>query len=169
MHRTTTTTATLLLTVAVSALGGCVTVQHSPVAGPPTAPSRPSAPRPSPPRPDGTAETPVVQAPAQEALGMVGPDRGPESTPPAERRRAAPAAPVRQPSPRSHPQPRPHPRPAHPEPRRPAPPRVELPEAGQGLDHEGRGSTDVCALGRKYGGWRADSPEAVICERTYGR
>ncbi|MEU6251978.1 hypothetical protein [Streptomyces sp. NPDC047043] len=30
-------------------------------------------------------------------------------------------------------------------------------------------TADVCALGRQYGGWRADSPEAVICEQTYGR
>jgi hypothetical protein len=27
----------------------------------------------------------------------------------------------------------------------------------------------VCALGKQYGGWRKDSPEAVICERAYGR
>ncbi|CAM5244123.1 Lipoprotein OS=Streptomyces aurantiogriseus OX=66870 GN=GCM10010251_49710 PE=4 SV=1 [Streptomyces aurantiogriseus] len=150
--------------MAVSALGGCVTVQHSPVPGPPTASSRPSAPR-----PDREAETQVVQAPAQEALEMVGPDRGPESSPPPERRRAAPAAPVRQPSPRSHPQPRPQPRPDRPEPRRPAQPRVEIPDVDKDAEKGVRGSTDVCALGRKYGGWRADSPEAVICERTYGR
>jgi hypothetical protein len=30
-------------------------------------------------------------------------------------------------------------------------------------------NTDVCALGRTYGGWRADSPEATICRQTYGR
>jgi hypothetical protein len=28
---------------------------------------------------------------------------------------------------------------------------------------------DVCALGRKYGGWKADSPESVICKGAYGR
>jgi hypothetical protein len=32
-----------------------------------------------------------------------------------------------------------------------------------------RKNTDVCALGRKYGGWQADSPEAVICKQAYGR
>ncbi|MFF0200106.1 hypothetical protein [Streptomyces sp. NPDC005017] len=32
-----------------------------------------------------------------------------------------------------------------------------------------RENTDVCALGRKYGGWRADSPEARVCEQAYGR
>ncbi|MEU0457308.1 hypothetical protein ABZ322_30855, partial [Streptomyces sp. NPDC006129] len=34
---------------------------------------------------------------------------------------------------------------------------------------DGAGGTDVCALGRRYGGWRADSPEATICQDTYGR
>lgn len=29
-------------------------------------------------------------------------------------------------------------------------------------------SADMCALGRTYGGWRADSPEAVICKQAYG-
>ncbi|MGW4734606.1 hypothetical protein ACWEQC_36530, partial [Streptomyces shenzhenensis] len=28
---------------------------------------------------------------------------------------------------------------------------------------------DVCALGRRYGGWHPDSPESRICEQTYGR
>ena len=31
------------------------------------------------------------------------------------------------------------------------------------------GSSDVCALGKKYGGWRPDSPESKICDQTYGR
>ncbi|MFI2426576.1 hypothetical protein ACH5A7_21185 [Streptomyces sp. NPDC018955] len=30
------------------------------------------------------------------------------------------------------------------------------------------GAPDVCALGRQYGGWRPDSPEATICEEAYG-
>jgi hypothetical protein len=30
-------------------------------------------------------------------------------------------------------------------------------------------NADVCALGRKYGGWKPDSPEAVICKGAYGR
>ncbi|MEJ8668449.1 hypothetical protein WKI71_07455 [Streptomyces sp. MS1.AVA.1] len=29
-------------------------------------------------------------------------------------------------------------------------------------------NTNVCALGKQYGGWRADSPESRICEQTYG-
>ncbi|SBT95409.1 hypothetical protein GA0115233_11351, partial [Streptomyces sp. DI166] len=54
-----------------------------------------------------------------------------------------------------------------PAPERPAAPhpRVDLPE----IEESVRKNTDVCALGRKYGGWRADSPEARICEQAYGR
>lgn len=29
-------------------------------------------------------------------------------------------------------------------------------------------NADVCALGRRYGGWRPGSPEAAICGRVYG-
>ncbi|MET9743738.1 hypothetical protein ABZY90_36950, partial [Streptomyces sp. NPDC006422] len=28
--------------------------------------------------------------------------------------------------------------------------------------------TDVCALGRKYGGWDPDSPQSAICHDAYG-
>ncbi|MEV6405527.1 MULTISPECIES: hypothetical protein [Streptomyces] len=157
----TTTTATLLVTVAVSALAGCVTVQHPPVPGPAAAPAQPSVPR-----PDGRAETQVVQAPAQEALEMVGPDRGRESTASAPPRRAASPAPAGQPpAAHSRPQAPAHPGPARPERHGAARPRVEIPD----VKGEVRGHTDVCALGKKYGGWRAGSPEAVICEGTYGR
>ncbi|MFF3346737.1 hypothetical protein [Streptomyces sp. NPDC002779] len=159
MHRTT-TTATLLVTVAASALAGCVTVQHPPAPGPVTAPSRPSVPR-----PDGRAEPQIVQAPAQEALELIGPPRRPERTPPATRRPTRPAPP---PAPPARPDTPPsHPRPAHPRPERPAPPhpRVEIPDVADSV----RKNTDVCALGRKYGGWRKESPETRICEQTYGR
>ncbi|WP_405966871.1 hypothetical protein OG613_09300 [Streptomyces sp. NBC_00015] len=163
MHRTTTTTATLLVTVAVSALAGCVTVQRPAVPGPVLAPSRPSVPR-----PEGRAEVQVVQAPAREALEMVGPSREPEPdapTAPAQRRRTA-ALPGsggagQPPSSRS----RPHPRPSHPEVRRHALPRVAIPD----IEKEVRRNNDVCALGRTYGGWQGDSPEATICEQAYGR
>ncbi|MFC4504724.1 MULTISPECIES: hypothetical protein [Streptomyces] len=172
MHRSTTTTATLLVTVALSALSGCVTVQRPPAPGPaPAVPSQPSVPR-----PEGRAETQVVQAPAREALEMVEPSRKPEATTLRERRQrptvaAAPAEPQR--TARSHPQqhhptrPHPHhPRPDRPEPRRHTPaPRVEVPD----VEAEIRRNTDVCALGRQYGAWRGDSPESVICEQTYGR
>ncbi|MGW3957558.1 hypothetical protein ACWEKM_43315, partial [Streptomyces sp. NPDC004752] len=104
MHRTT-TAAALWVTVTVSALAGCVTVQRPPTAGPPgTAPAQPSAPR-----PDGSAEPRVVQAPAREALEMVGPSPRPERKKP-----AASSAPAAAPSPRQPPSPRAHP---HPNPR----------------------------------------------------
>ncbi|WP_240529672.1 hypothetical protein [Streptomyces mangrovisoli] len=157
MHRTT-TTATLLVTVAVSALAGCVTVQRPTAAVPSQAPSRPSAPR-----PDGSADPQIVQAPAREALEMAGPSRRPSARPTqAVTARAAPApaaAPVHHaPAPRADFDPRPRP---------PAPRhhRSLLP----GVDAPAGGSPDVCALGRRFGGWSADSAEATICERTYGR
>ncbi|MFE7935314.1 hypothetical protein ACFU6S_42640 [Streptomyces sp. NPDC057456] len=163
MHRTTTTTATLLVTVAVSALAGCVTVQRPAVPGPVLAPSRPSVPR-----PERLTEVQVVQAPAREALEMVGPSRKrkPEApAAPAQRRRTAAvpgAGGAGQPPP---PRSRPHTRPPHPETRRHPVPRVEIPD----VEAEVRRNTDVCALGRTYGGWRGDSPEATICEQAYGR
>ncbi|MEU2736847.1 hypothetical protein ABZ656_15820 [Streptomyces sp. NPDC007095] len=150
MQRTT-TAATLLVTVATAALSGCVTVQRPPASSLPTAPSRPS-----PPRPDGKAGPQIVQAPAREALELVGPSRKPSPSAPAPHRTpvpapAAPQAPSHHPGPEQHPHPRPH---------RPAPRTDVAPEQPT--------STDVCALGRKYGGWKADSPEAVICKGTYG-
>ncbi|MEU6610600.1 hypothetical protein ABZ922_37160 [Streptomyces shenzhenensis] len=147
MHRTT-TAAALLVTVAISALSGCVTVQHPPTAGPPGAASA----RPSALRPDGSAEPRVVQAPAREALEMVGPSRRPERKRPAAS--GAPPAARQSPSPRAHPHREPAARPSAdaPEGSRPAP----VPP-------------DVCTLGRRYGGWHPDSPESRICEQTYGR
>ncbi|MFJ9103347.1 hypothetical protein ACIRJM_33315 [Streptomyces sp. NPDC102405] len=180
MHRTT-TTATLLVTVAVSALTGCVTVQRPPVSGPPpaTAPSR--LPGPGGARPDGQAQPQIVQAPAQEALSMIDPSPSskPEGTAPRDRAPGTAAAPA-QPQPRHPAQARPghpqHPaRPAHPEPRHPdsrrhRPPRVEIPDVARSIPKSvPKGPKDVCALGRKYGGWQQGSPESVICDQTYGR
>ncbi|MEU1404409.1 hypothetical protein ABZ471_18910 [Streptomyces sp. NPDC005728] len=153
MHRTT-TTAAILITVAVSALSGCVTVSGPAIPGPvpDTARSHPSAPR-----PDGTSESRVVQAPAREALAMVGPSRHPHPTEPAPHRTPAPPPATRHPSaPPAH-RPRPHPD-------RPRRPRAGLPDVSQPVPQ----TPDVCALGKKYGGWRRDSPEALICEQTYG-
>jgi hypothetical protein len=162
MQRTT-TTATLLVTVAVSALTGCVTVQRPSLApGPPAAPTQPSAPR-----PDGQAEPQVVQAPAQEALQLI------ESS-----RKSRPSAPAPTEAPRSaaapepeHRVPPPHPGPDHPrqdrrpEVPKPQQPHVEIPDVARHVPK----NPDVCKLGKQYGGWRKDSPEAVICEQTYGR
>ncbi|WSQ07633.1 hypothetical protein OG604_07660 [Streptomyces sp. NBC_01231] len=161
MHRTT-TTATLLVTVAVSALAGCVTVQRPPVSRPPAAPSQPSAPR-----SDGRDEPQVVQAPAREALEMIGPPRRPKPAGPP----SAPAQTHQQQPPRTQPA-----RPARPEPRRPEPrhpaaghprqPRAEIPDVPTPVPQN---QQDVCALGKKYGGWQAGSPESTICRQTYGR
>ncbi|MFF1448906.1 hypothetical protein ACFVYF_12255 [Streptomyces sp. NPDC058274] len=152
MHRST-TTATLLVTVAFSALSGCVSVQHQPLSGPTPTPSRPSAPR-----PDGKAEPHVVQAPAREALELIGPPRHTRPNAPTAPRTApaAPApAPARQRPRHENPPPKPH---------RPEP-RVAVPSVPRDLGK----NADVCALGRKYGGWKPDSPEAVICKGAYGR
>ncbi|MGW2775555.1 hypothetical protein ACWC4C_24060 [Streptomyces olivaceoviridis] len=147
MHRTTTTTAALLVTVAVSALSGCVTVRD---AAPTGSPSRPTATR-----PDGSAEPRVVQAPAREALERTGPSGRPEpSGPPARHRTpAAPEVTHRPPAPPGPPLPAPSRRPHTPVPL--PPPAVT-------------GPPDVCALGRTYGGWRKDSPQARICAQAYG-
>ncbi|WNM33830.1 hypothetical protein RKE30_27390 [Streptomyces sp. Li-HN-5-11] len=160
MHRTT-TTAALLVTVAVSALSGCVTVQRPPAADPPAAPARSSAPR-----PDGSAEPRVVQAPAREALEHVGPTRPPK---PAERTTApavsAPLAEQRRPPSAHHHGRHPSHRVPAPHHRRPPQPRGESHGGARPAPH----ATDVCALGRQYGGWKADSPAARICGQAYGR
>ncbi|MCW1092768.1 hypothetical protein OJ963_01820 [Streptomyces sp. RS2] len=163
VHRTT-TTATLLVTVAVSALTGCTTVR-GPAAADPSAGARSSAPR-----PDGPAEPRVVQAPAREALEMIGPaapspERAegtprrtePPVTPPAPHRPATTHAPEQRPA-----------RPAAPEhTRAPATPRPRVPDLPGPSDGTG-GKADVCSLGKQYGGWRPGSPEARICEDAYG-
>ncbi|MER6090927.1 hypothetical protein [Streptomyces bluensis] len=155
MHRTT-TTATLLVTAAVSALSGCVTIQHP--ASPEVTPART---RPSAPPPDGHTEPQVVQAPAQEALERVGPLRTP--TPSASAAPKAVSTPAAAPSARPR-RPRPAPPAQQPKPRVPAP-RTAIP---RDLPEPPR-TSDLCALGRKYGGWPDGSPQAAICQDTYGR
>ncbi|MFD5163912.1 hypothetical protein ACFWMJ_38690, partial [Streptomyces hawaiiensis] len=58
-------------------------------------------------------------------------------------------------------------------PRRPQRSHAGLPDVSesvrQDVEKSVPNSSDVCALGRRYGGWRADSPEATICRDTYGR
>ncbi|MFE6176626.1 hypothetical protein [Streptomyces sp. NPDC056464] len=167
MHRTT-TTATLLVTVTVSALSGCTTVQRPSAPGAPTAPSQPSVPRPS-----GHTAPEVVQAPAREALALIGPSPSPEPTPSAAHSASPTTPPQAPPTRRSsgphghheHPR-RPHSEPAPDTPERPSMP---VPDVSKSLPKEVQGNPDVCALGRKYGGWPADSPESRICDQTYGR
>ncbi|WP_079056294.1 hypothetical protein [Streptomyces caeruleatus] len=172
MHRTT-TTATLLVTMAVSALAGCTTVEYPPPSGGPAVPSQPPAPRPS-----GSMEPEVVQAPAREALTLI--ETSPRPTPTTSAARpTSPTAPTpTPPAPRAHPHPRPeHREPRHPGPERPERPRVEVPDVSESVrkgvpgnpgSTGNPGQADVCSLGKKYGGWRPDSPESKICEQTYG-
>ncbi|EST21013.1 hypothetical protein [Streptomyces roseochromogenus] len=152
-----TTTAALLVTVAVSALAGCVTLQHPATSAPPPYPT-PALP--AVPRPDGSAEPRVVQAPAREALEMTGPSRHPKHPAPPSPRRPAEAPPVTHRPPVAPAAP-PHPRP-HPE--IPPQPHTNAPV----LPNPAPKAPGVCALGRQYGGWREDSPESQICDRTYG-
>ncbi|MFJ5030149.1 hypothetical protein ACIQB5_18910 [Streptomyces sp. NPDC088560] len=158
MHRTT-TTAALLVTVALSALSGCVTVPGPATPAPPpdTAPTQPTAPR-----PDGSVAPRVIQAPAQQALEMAGSPRRPKHRRHAAPRHTAEAAPTA-PRPRAAEPAPPHPRtrPEH----RHRPPHTDTPD----FPGPAQQAPDVCALGRKYGGWQGDSPAARICEQTYGR
>ncbi|MFD3735022.1 hypothetical protein [Streptomyces sp. NPDC058632] len=160
MHRKT-TAATLLVTAAISALAGCVTVQRPSVPGPSAGAARLSEPRPD----SRTRE--VVQAPAREALEMIAPSR-PTKPPASPSRRAAPTAPAPE---RTAPSDGHNPRPDGPADGRTAPPApaAEVSEAAGALRGDLGGQADVCALGEEYGHWPADSPQAAICEKTYGR
>ncbi|MFE6158236.1 hypothetical protein ACFQ7F_04865 [Streptomyces sp. NPDC056486] len=153
MHRTT-TTATLLVSVAVTAVSGCVSVDRQPVQGPTAAHARPPAPR-----PDGSAHPRVVEAPAREALELIEPPRGPAPSTTGSAAKA-PAAPPRSPRPE---QPERPDAPPHRHGDRPKVPAVpEIPSAAPTV-------LDVCAMGEEYGSWKPGSPEATICEGTYGR
>lgn len=145
--------------MAVSALAGCVTIERPPVSGPPPAPAPPSAPY-----PDDDGNPQIVQAPVHEALERVGPSRRPEPEPPERHGPPAeqPAAP--------HSLPRPRPPEAHPGSGHHGRPRVKVPDVSEPVPKNTKNTknTDVCALGRQYGGWPADSPESVICKQAYG-
>ncbi|MBU6529971.1 hypothetical protein HZS56_02380 [Streptomyces sp. A108] len=166
VHRTT-TTATLLVTVAVTALAGCTTVRGPATADQPGAGVRSSAPR-----PEGPAAPRVVQAPAREALEMIGPSPSSEggTGEPRRTKRPAPAAPHDAPAAPSHPgQQPPSARPAAPEHTgRPAPSRPQAPALPGSSGKDAGKNADVCSLGKRYGGWRPGSPEARICEQAYG-
>ncbi|WP_307824897.1 hypothetical protein [Streptomyces sp. M2CJ-2] len=137
------------------------------MAGPPAGVSHPAAPH-----PDGRARPQVVQAPAREALEMIAPSR-PTEPPPSPSHRTTPAAPSPAPE-RTAPSDVRDRRtvPALPAAGRTAPPRRPAPdasEASEAVRREVREQADVCALGRKYGRWQADSPQSAICEQAYGR
>ncbi|MGW6273686.1 hypothetical protein [Streptomyces sp. NPDC055060] len=156
MHRTTTTTATLLTTVAVATLAGCVSVERQPASGPSAASAPPPAPR-----TDGASRPRVVEAPAREALELIGPPRSPAP-------RATGTAPTLSAAPPRAANPARHAKPADPPPRR----RAHRPEAAAppalptALPKPER--PDLCALGKEYGGWQPGSPEATICQDAYG-
>ncbi|MFD8570210.1 hypothetical protein [Streptomyces sp. NPDC057694] len=151
----TTSSATLLLTAAAAAVTavtatGCVSVSAPPAPAAPT----PSATAPAP-RPEGHSDgRPLVQGPAREALQRTEPS--PHRSPAAPRHAETPRAPAHHavPSPRRAPD---TVAPAH-----TTAPRAERPVV-PAPPH-----TDVCALGRQYGGWDPDSPQATICKDTYG-
>ncbi|WFB82744.1 hypothetical protein M6G09_05120 [Streptomyces sp. B146] len=154
------------MTVAVTALAGCTTVRG------PATPDLPAAgPRSSAPRPEGPAEPRVVQAPAREALEMIGPSASADggTGEPRRTKRSAPAASHDAPAPPAGPE---QPRSAGPAPKdtgRPAPPRPKVPELPGSSGADAGKNADVCSLGKQYGGWRPGSPEARICEQAYGR
>ncbi|ANH90488.1 hypothetical protein A8713_04420 [Streptomyces sp. SAT1] len=176
VHRTT-TAATLLITLAVSALTGCVTVQRPPSGVPATASAAGPAPR-----PEGGTGPRAVQAPAREALERAGSSDGP-TAPDARPRTHTPAAPPATPAATGsaardqHPAPRstapggpgaPGYKPGHetaPRPPHPPAPRHTTPAAR----HAVPANPGICALGKEYGHWRPGSPEAKICGQTYGR
>ncbi|MBA4866240.1 hypothetical protein H1V43_33960 [Streptomyces sp. PSKA54] len=156
MHRTTTTALLMMMAAStVSAVSGCVTVNHpsTPRLQPATAPSPVSSPLSG---TDGKAEPQIVQAPAREALELIEPSR--RASPSPGPRTSAPASPESAPR-RSHPAqserpeaPRMLPRPGHP---------LPLPDR-----HSGK---DVCDLGREYGRWQPNSLEDAVCRDMYGR
>ncbi|MFD0554111.1 hypothetical protein ACFQ0X_36915 [Streptomyces rectiviolaceus] len=151
MHRTT-TAATLLLSVAVTAVSGCVSVDRQPAQGPSPASAPPPAPR-----TDGESRPRVVEAPAREALELIGQPRdpAPRATGTAP---TVPAAPPRTASPAQRSAPPPH-RHGH------RPEAIEPPAVPTAAPT----NADLCALGKQYGGWQPGSPESVICEDAYGR
>ncbi|MGW5851441.1 hypothetical protein ACWFQ8_26445 [Streptomyces sp. NPDC055254] len=174
MHPTRTTTSLLLgVACAVSAVSGCVNV--SPAAVQPAATSAAGVPPRHQPRGGPAAEPVVVRAPALEALEALEaaperPARPAASASPQHAARDAPGGPLE----------------AAPEvPYIPEPPRRSEGSSGRSGGGEGRSGqdagverevlrklpvrpADVCALGRRHGHWRPDSPEARICAGVRG-
>ncbi|MFJ8931172.1 hypothetical protein ACIRLA_31790 [Streptomyces sp. NPDC102364] len=160
MPRTPSST-TILLTAAAAALAatasGCVSVRATPTTPKTHSPSAST----QEPRPEGHADHPVVQAPAREALERLkqsAPQRTPARRPEQPQQAAAPTPP------RTAPKATPAPRlTTAPEPRT-APELRHVKKVPKAPAQK----TNVCALGRRYGGWDPDSPQSVICRDTYG-
>ncbi|MFC9244563.1 hypothetical protein ACFT7S_11195 [Streptomyces sp. NPDC057136] len=150
MHRTR-ITVKLLVGVAVTAVSGCVSVGPQAAVPPP---------RPETSRPIQDVAPQIVQPPVRESLESL-PDPTPSAsaTPP-----EAPSAADRA-EPRAPQQRRPAQAPTRRAPHQaPRVPPVGVPAAPD----SSLTGTDVCALGRGYGGWPAGSAEARICEESYG-
>ncbi|MET9963383.1 hypothetical protein ABZ128_30670 [Streptomyces sp. NPDC006326] len=183
MHPTRTTTKLLLgVACAVSAVSGCVNVTPAPMhpAGAPGAAG--AAPRHEPRGGPGAAAV-EVPAPALEALKAVPePSARPGSPAAPDGRTAAAQGPAGTSGAEAgggRPEAVP-PVPDIPEPRKPA----GRAPAGRGGRHDPPGAgaevprelvrelpvrpADVCALGRRHGRWRPDSPEARICAGVHG-
>ncbi|WP_329153062.1 hypothetical protein OHA63_04270 [Streptomyces anulatus] len=153
-------TANLLVGLTVTAISGCVSVE----------PRALPSPRPGATGPAQDVAPQIVQSPAREVLEAV-PDPSPPTALPSSP--AAPAAASPSEAPRTGPAGASRPR------ERADPPGSRTPRRGTdirvpsvivpALPRAGVGGTDVCALGRGYGGWPAGSPESRICSGTYGR
>ena len=171
VHRPT-TTATLLVMAAVSALTGCVTVQRTPEPGHAAATARPPGTR-----PDGAA-APAAQASPRQALERTDPSAAGDpagrtpSRPTAGAEAGAPAGTARPaaPAPRSHER---HERPEQPEAPRPRQTQrsshTHAPLPVPALPNPAARASGLCALGTQYGRWRIGSPEEKICGHTFGR
>ncbi|MFE0651429.1 hypothetical protein ACFVZH_22850 [Streptomyces sp. NPDC059534] len=163
MHGTR-TTAKILVGAAVAALAGCVSVDAAPTA-PVPAPAAETV------RPAQEVAPQIVEGPALEALEAAlpapPPSPAPRATlPPGAHRRAA--APHRSETPRPDPVPRQreHPRSAA----RPELPELpELPDLTALPKGPPVSRDDLCALGRRFGGWDPKSEQAKICRGTHGR
>ncbi|MGC5534325.1 hypothetical protein [Streptomyces sp. SR-10] len=156
MQRTRITT-NLLVGLTVTAISGCVSVE----------PRALPSPRPGATGPAQDVAPQIVQSPAREVLEAVPDPSRPAALPssPAPPAVASPSEAPREPAGASRPRERADP-PGSRTPRRvTGVPSVTVPA----LPRVGVGGTDVCALGRGYGGWPAGSPESRICSGTYGR
>lgn len=116
-----------------------------------------------------------MQAPAREALELIGPPRSPTPSASTAREPAAPAASTAPRPAAPAPAPPPPPRRKHqapPERYGPPPgsrPHVDVPPLPENIPARPPRHADVCALGHKYGGWGRDTPQAAICKDVYGR
>ncbi|QNE79515.1 hypothetical protein F0344_31740 [Streptomyces finlayi] len=134
--------------VAVTAVSGCVAVE----------PQAAAPPRPGTSGPVQDVAPQIVQPPVRESLESL-PDPTPSAAAPSERPSDGGRPEYRVPQ-QQGPAPAPPRRAPHRSPRVPSAAVPAVP--GSALT-----GTDVCALGRGYGGWSAGSTEARICEETY--